>query len=403
MNESQKLDPQLLGKRLVLARKRRGLTQDFVAQELGLSRPTFIAVEKGQRAPTDEELVKLAELYGRSLHELVRHEMPAVELQPHLRAIISAKPEDASEVDAAIDELEKLASDYRGLERLMKAPLLTSYPPEFPIPSRGGIEEWAEDAAIRERSRLGLGDQPVLFLRDLLESEVGLRIFYWPMPSSISGLYAYSAESGPCLLINRKHPLERRRATIAHEYGHFLTERYKPGVNYLNGSPRKPASERFVDAFGMAFLMPRTGVRRYAAEIVRSSGDFQVADLCRLAQIFYVSVQAMALRLEQLKLISEGSYDYLLERGFKPQTARSELGLEERSESDSPFPTRYLVLALRAFDEELISEGQLARFLRTDRIEARRLVSEWRERASVEWNGQTVELPLEGSLLRKEG
>ncbi|MCO6438139.1 MAG: ImmA/IrrE family metallo-endopeptidase [Phycisphaerae bacterium] len=403
MKGAERLDPQLLGKRLLLARKRRGLTQDAVAQELGLSRPTIIAVEKGQRVPTSEELVKLAKLYGRSVHEFVRPDMPAVELQPHLRALITAKPEEAAELEPALDELEKLASDYRGLERMMKAPLLANYPPEIPIPTRGSIEEWAEDAVVRERSRLGLGDQPVLALRDLLEAEVGLRIFYWPLPSSISGIYAYSAESGPCLLVNRKHPPERRRATIAHEYGHFLTERYKPGVDYLHGAARKPISERFVEAFGMAFLMPRTGVRRYVAEIIRSSADFQVADLCRVAQYFFVSVQAMALRLEQLKLINEGSYEFLLERGFKPHSARSELALEERSESDSPFPTRYLVLALRAFDEELVSEGQLARFLRTDRVESRRLVSEWRERASVEWNGQTVELPLEGSLLRKEG
>lgn len=401
MNE--KLDPQLVGKRLALARKRRGLTQDEVAQQLGISRPTLIAVEKGQRVPSNEELVKLAELYGRSLHELVRPEMPAVELQPHLRAMISAKPEEASEVDAALDELEKLAADYRGLERMMKAPLLANYPPEIPVPTRGNVEEWAEDAAVRERTRLGLGDQPVRALRDLLEGEVGLRIFYWGLPSSISGLYAYSAESGPCVLVNRKHPPERRRATIVHEYGHFLTERYKAGVNYLNGPARKPASERFVEAFGMAFLMPRTGVRRYVAEVIRSSSDFQVADLCRLAQFFFVSVQAMALRLEQLKLISDGSYEYLVERGFKPHAARAELSLEEKTEPDSPFPNRYFVLALRAYDEELITEGQLAKFLRTDRVDARRMVAEWRERAVVERDGESVELPLEGSLLRKEG
>lgn len=403
MNGLDKTDPQLVGKRLALARKRRGLTQDDVAQRLGISRPTVIAVEKGLRVPPPDELVKLADLYARSVHELVRPESPAVELQPHLRALISTKPEDSAEVDAAIDELERLASDYCTLERLLKAPLRSSYPPEIPIPSRGSIEEWAEDAAVRERVRLGLGDQPVLALRDLLEAEVGLRIFYWGLPSTISGLYAYSAESGPCVLVNRKHPPERRRATIVHEYGHFLTERYKPGVNYLDGPQRKPASERFVEAFGMAFLMPRTGLRRYVAEIVRSTNDFQVADLCRLAQVFFVSVQAMALRLEQLGLISKGSYEFLVERGFKPHSARSELALEERSESDSPFTTRYLVLALRAFEDELITEGQLARYLRTDRVEARRLVAEWRDRASVERDGRTVELPLEGSLLRKEG
>lgn len=402
MNGLENIDPQLLGKRLSVARKRRGLTQDQVAEHLGVSRPTFIAIEKGTRLPRADELLKLAELYGRSVHELVRPDAPAVELQPHLRAAINVALEDSGELDAALDELERFAADYRALERLLNAPLLSTYPPEIPIPSKGNVVEWAEDAAVRERVRLGLGDQPVLALRDLLEAEVGLRIFYWGLPSSVSGFYAYSAESGPCLLVNRKHPPERRRATIAHEYGHFLTDRYKPGVNYLAGPQRKPISERFVEAFGMAFLMPRTGVRRHVAEIIRSTNDFQVADLCRLAELFFVSVQAMALRLEQLGLISEGAYESLMERGFKPHAARAELSLEEHTDGDNPFPTRYLYLALRAFDEELITESQLARYLRTDRVEARRFVAEWRERATGEQDGRVVELPLEGSLLRKE-
>lgn len=402
MNELENIDPQLMGKRLSVARKRRGLTQDEVAKQLGVSRPTLIAVEKGTRFPRPDELLKLAELYGRSVHELVRPNAPAVELQPHLRAAINIAMEDSVELDTTLDELERFAADYRSLERLLNAPLLSTYPPEIAIPSKGNVEEWAEDAAVHERVRLGLGDQPVLALRDLLEAEVGLRIFYWGLPSSVSGLYAYSAESGPCLLVNRKHPPERRRATIAHEYGHFLTDRYKPGVNYLKGPQRKPVSERFVEAFAMAFLMPRSGVRRHVAEIIRSTNDFQVADLCRLAELFFVSVQAMALRLEQLELISQGAYESLMERGFKPHTARAELSLQEHSDGDNAFPTRYLYLALRAYDEELITESQLARYLRTDRVEARRFVAEWRERATGEQNGRVVELPLEGSLLWKE-
>ena len=63
-------------------------------------------------------------------------------------------------------------------------------------------------------------------------------------------MYAYSAELGACILINRNHPPERRRVSMLHEYGHFLlsTDRYKPGIDYLtipaaslptSGSPRR--------------------------------------------------------------------------------------------------------------------------------------------------------------------
>jgi hypothetical protein len=42
------------------------------------------------------------------------------------------------------------------------------------------VSELAEDVAIRERLRLGLGDQPIPNIRSLLETEVGVRIFYGP-------------------------------------------------------------------------------------------------------------------------------------------------------------------------------------------------------------------------------
>src|SRR5690606_14765227 len=122
----------------------------------------------------------------------------------------------------------------------------------------------------------------------------------WPLPSAVAGLYAFTAESGPCIMVNRKQPAPRRRATIAHEYGHFLTERFKPGVAYIDGQTRKPRTERFVESFALSFLMPAAALRRRFAQVVQRSGDFQVADLCRLAHEFHASLQTMTWRLEEI-------------------------------------------------------------------------------------------------------
>ena len=55
----------VLAARLRAARESRGLTQAQAASELGVSRPLLIAIEKGTRDPSSEEIVKLAEIYGR--------------------------------------------------------------------------------------------------------------------------------------------------------------------------------------------------------------------------------------------------------------------------------------------------------------------------------------------------
>jgi len=395
-------DPRLLGGRLMAARKARGVTQEEAATHLGCSRPTLIAIEKGERRAKPEEIVKLAAFYGRSVHELVRPGVEAVAFEPHLRAVIDRASGSADEINTAITELERFAEDYRGLERMLNAKPINAYPPIVSLPARGSLSDYAEDVAMRERDRLRLGHQPILDLRQVLENDVGLRVFYGSLPSRIAGMFAYTAELGFCVYINRKHPLERRRATLAHEYGHALCDRHKPGIDYLDGGDRKPVSERFAESFGLSFLMPASGVRHNFREIAASAGDFQVADLCRLSNYYFVSVQAMALRLEELGMISRGTWSFLEEKGLKPRKAASELGLRSpRPESDEQYPQRYKFLAVQAYGMGKISEGQLAKFLRCDPVGAREIVAACLDRSFVDTNGQILaqRMPFEKSLL----
>src|SRR5688572_5433759 len=74
----ESVDPRLLGQRIAEARKARGKTQEEVANELGCSRPTYIAVEKGERPLKPNEITKLAEFLGRRVHELVRPGEPVI-------------------------------------------------------------------------------------------------------------------------------------------------------------------------------------------------------------------------------------------------------------------------------------------------------------------------------------
>lgn len=401
MSDLAHLDPRVFGERLAQYRKATGRTQEQVAEHLGVSRPTYIALEKGTRSPSPADIVRLAGLLNRSVHELVRPTLP-LRLEPHLRAGIDATSKDAAELTSAIQALQQFAEDYRELEQKLDAPLATSYPPEVRLPKRGNLTDFAEGVAARERARLQLGDQPVPNLRQILESEVGIRILFGPLPSRVAGLYAFVVELGCCMMINARHPRERQRASLAHEYGHVIVDRYKPGIDYLNRAGRKPANEHFVEAFSMAFLMPGTGVRRHFQDVYNATEDFQVGDLVRLSSLYAVSVQAMALRLESLALIPKGTWDYLVEQGFKANTAKRELNLIASDAGHEPaYPERYKLLAVHAFISERITESQLMRFLRCDRIEAREIVAESRHHVEVtpEGDREVLQLPFEKSLV----
>jgi Zn-dependent peptidase ImmA (M78 family)/DNA-binding XRE family transcriptional regulator len=376
MPQPDTLDPRIVGQRIAEARKARGKTQEEVADFLGCSRPTYIAIEKGDRLAKSEEIVKLASFFGRRVHELVRPTEPVVNLRPHLRAAVEKmKGADEAALNAAIDELQRLAEDYRDLEKLMNAPLRYNYPPEIRLTPRFNAAELAETVAVQERQRLGVGDQPVIYLRNTLEWDVGLRIFYWELPSTIAGMYAYTADLGGCILVNRKHPPERRRVSMLHEYGHLIVNRYDPGIDYLTMIGRKPANERFAESFALCFLMPTSSVRQRFHDTVTTTGDFRVADLRRLSHFYYVSVEAMALRLEQLDLIQKGSSQFLKESKFSPREAAELLDLQPQPVNDFPFPDRYKYLAVAAYERGEIGDSDLAHFLRCDIVKSREIAA----------------------------
>jgi Zn-dependent peptidase ImmA (M78 family)/DNA-binding XRE family transcriptional regulator len=396
------LDPRILGQRIAEARKARGKTQEEAADFLGCSRPTYIAIEKGERLAKPEEIIKLAAFLGRNVHELVRPTEPVVDLQPHLRAAVEKmKGPDGEALNAAIDELQRLAEDYRDLEKLMNAPLRSNYPPEVTLTPRIDAAELAEGVAQQERQRLGLGDQPVIYLRKTLEWDVGLRIFYWDLPSAIAGMYAYTADLGCCILVNRKHPPERRRVSMLHEYGHLIVDRYKPGIDYLTMSGRKPANERFAESFALSFLMPASSVRQRFHATVATTGNFRVADLRRLSHFYYVSMEAMALRLEQLGLIQKGSAQFLKESKFSPREAADLLGLQPQPVDDFPFPDRYKYLAVAAYERGEIGDSDLADYLRCDIVTAREIAAATLTSRELEPTGEASawKLDFDKSLL----
>ena len=394
-------DLSALAERLLAARKSASITQDTAAAHLDMSRPTFIAIEKATRRPRPEELAKLAVLYKTSVSTLLRQATQPPKLQPHLRTAFSGEAQDQDELEIAINKLTGFVDDYLFLENKLDAKPVTNFPPRIRAPV-GPIERFAEHCAQEERSRLNLGAHlPIYTLREVLE-DVGVHVFFDALPSKLAGLYVFVPDFGYCVLINKLHPKERRRWTMAHEYGHFLMDRDKPGVDYLRPMQRKPENERFADAFAAAFLMPDAGVQRRFYEEVERKSDFNVGDLCRMADYYAVSLMPMTLRLESLSLVGRGTWDGIKESGVAARDLKREAGVQDMPDEDSvdTFPDRYKLLAVQAWAAEKISTGTLARLLRCSLVEAREIAYRCAE-VQIDENGisERFSVNLTDSLL----
>ena len=382
-----------LSDRLVAARKARGLTQGTASAHIGMSRPTFIAIEKGTREPKPSELLGLAKLYDTSVNALLRQSPPPLNIAPYLRSVAETSETNVG-LDDAIAKLTALVDDYQFLEAKTQNYGFLNAPARL-RQHHGNITQFAQLCGQEERVRLGIGThEPIAFLRKTLE-EVGVHVFLDGLNSKLAGLYAFVETFGYCILVNRKHPRVRRRWTIAHEYGHFLFDRDKPGVDYLEPMLRKPESERFADAFAAAFLMPNAGVERRFSQVFEQNRDVNVGDVCRMADFYGVSLAAMTLRLESLGHVPKGSWDAIKASGVRITDNQMAAGVSEQSDSDSPeiFPERYIMLAIQAWLSETISTGQFAKLLRRSPIEAREL-SQRRSRLLDDTSGHSEQLSI---------
>ena len=70
-----------LGNNLYQARKKKGLSQEEVAEKLGVTRQTISKWETDETIPDIRQAKRLAVLYGLSLDELIEFDMDVQEIQ----------------------------------------------------------------------------------------------------------------------------------------------------------------------------------------------------------------------------------------------------------------------------------------------------------------------------------
>lgn len=252
------------------------------------------------------------------------------------------------------------------------------------------------------RSALVVGEGPIHGLLGRLESMAGLRVFHLDLPPKVAAFQFWSEETGAVVVLHRGHPHERRRFSLAHETGHFLHDREAGDVLEADGPGRYDEHERFADAFAAELLLPEHGVKRNFHELVEGrAGAFTLAEVLAMADAWEVSFQAIMVRLEDLSLLPRGTFERVREAGFKPEVARRELGVTRQVARPQVVPERYRDLAIGAWENELISESELADHLHVDRLEAR-LIVESRQMVRLD-DGSQVPADLGADILHAVG
>lgn len=366
-----------LGDLLRQARENAKITQAAAAAALDVARTTLVAMEQGQRRPRVDELQKLAVLYGLSLNELLRQDGIRVDLRPRFRHA----GEQSEKLQAAIELLNRLVQAEVEFEDLLGIQRARLDPPERPLlPGNIGLQ--AEQDAAELRQWLGLGLAPVHDIVSLLELQLGARVYVRKLDPKISGLYAFDERAGACILLNANHPRDRRSQTGAHELGHFISTRREPDTLH-DGTPEATREERYANAFARCFLTPTRAVHVKFQELTAGASKLTRRHIILLAHVFGVSREAMVRRLEELGLAKPGTWDWFVQQGgITDAQALEVLGDlippdDAKVDARRQISMRMGVMASEAWRQALLSEGQIARLLHIDRVDARTLIDEF--------------------------
>jgi len=391
------MDAARLGDRLRAARDRRGLSQQAVADALGLPRTAITNMETGARAVSTLEITKLADLYGQTpAYFLSPNEKEAEDLLVVLHRVlpeIEQAPQTKREVGRILD-LYREGAGLRGLLDQTSEQTVPNY--QSNVSSAGDAIRQGEVVAQEERRRLRLGIAPIVNAAETI-SEQGVWTAATDLPDGLSGLFVNHPSIGLAILVNASHRPVRRRFSYAHEYAHALFDRGET-VTTTSSQNSTQLAEKRANAFAAAFLMPAEGVADHLRQLDKGSPSrhaqtfFDVAndammeaelrtrpgsqaityqDVASLARRFGVSYEAAAWRLKSLGHIGVGETNALLSQKDTGNRYMRELGLEDLSETgkiseppEQELRGQLVRLAVEAFRQEEISRGRLIEIAR---------------------------------------
>jgi len=348
----------IIGERLKRAREALGLTQEEVAAKLEIGRPRYSGIENGKRDIPLKDLYRFAEFYGRPIDYFIKETL----LTDSGFKVLFRKTEGDEEVARVVTEFENLCEKMCELESISEITVRSPINPDYQF-ERNREWYWGKHYADIERKQLDLGQAPLRNLSQLLEEKRSLKIFYLPIPPErgIYGMFTYDQKMGGCVLINSNPNSGNQLFSLAHEYAHFVFHKEKLGI-ISTEEERNSTDEKVANSFASNFLIPEDTLRDLFNMRIKEVSDLKAEDVVYLADYFGVSFTTMVYRLNNLKLITDDIKDELINYTWVT-SVRESMGISEPERSRSKFPTLYLHLAIKAFQQGKLTTAKLADFL----------------------------------------
>ena len=292
-----------LGARVHRAREALGLSQDQLAEQVGLRREAISEIENGKRNVKVDELIRLAQALGRPLEFFVSEEEPLEPVVAYRGDALSESgvPQAKVRLESRIGYFEELVQRLGWNPSCALAQTRTT---------ARGVVALAVRAALEQRKLLGLGACAVRSMRTELESKLQVPVFAESLgrESVFCGMLLFGGKHNtPGMLLNADLPQGRRNFTLAHEWGHLVwkasSSEFTADVLDTLAADRDSAEEKFANAFAAHLLAPEEAILHQMEDKELKGRDLDAEAIQRIAYEFGVSFQVMTYRLQDCGLL----------------------------------------------------------------------------------------------------
>jgi len=300
-----------VGDIILVLRRAADITQEDLAEKLGITQAALSRYENDLRDPDDEMIGKLADALGVT-PAFLRHEFRmqgAIAADAHMRRQKTTKPSDWKRVEARLNLL-RMHSSYllervpmRSQQHVIQVDPDDQSPAEaarmlraawrMPIGPVKGLIRWVEAAGIM-----------------VVEEDFGTH--------RIDGMSQWAGEHA-VIILNASLPVDRKRLTVGHELGHLVLH-----ATYMDADVEEQANQ-----FAAEFLMPEHVIE---PELV----NLTLGKLSDMKLEWGVSMQAVFERAYRLGKVTSDDrqrfYRQLNSRGWKTREPGSDLLAAETPE-----------------------------------------------------------------------
>ncbi|MFP4377565.1 MAG: ImmA/IrrE family metallo-endopeptidase [Spirochaetales bacterium] len=362
---------------LLRYRKAKGLTQEQIAKDVGISRQAYSAIEAGKSVPKSGTLVALAEALDSSVPDILADPPSFSSLR--FRSGRSMPKREQAKRDVLLHDFRRWLDDYSFLENLLE------------VGNRWRFEDVDSDAPVSAAAQARAAvhvkpDEPIDDIIGLLES-AGAKVFAEDFGlSKVFGFSAARADNGPAIAVNTSSDIsiERQIFTVAHELGHLIMhESSYVGVSG-DGDDDEEAE---ANQFGSHFLLPKEA---FDQELEESSGLGLVDLVLHVKRKFRISYKTVLFRLvseygvdsslyQRFAVAYSKRYGKNLKGHAEPDAlqdpiARDEIeGLSRHDFVESGLSR----LVKQAYERDLITASRAAEILQVPLEAMRSLSNEW--------------------------